>query len=119
MLTLPSLLAVAVWFSKPPQGAQARITVMNESSKTTFQIVGIDKAGLELGPSDFTAQPDQLTVGPKSPRQSFIRFNPDALWAVCAVSLTKSEAKALNNSGAFGELSMRMRSCKRYSPTTP
>ena len=68
MLILPSLLAVAVWFNKPPQGAQARITVMNESSKTTFQIVGIDKAGVELSPNDFSAQPDQLTVGPRSPQ---------------------------------------------------
>ena len=29
MFALPSLLAVAVWFTKPPLGSQARITVNN------------------------------------------------------------------------------------------
>ncbi|GDX76501.1 hypothetical protein LBMAG41_15770 [Cyanobium sp.] len=115
MLVLPSLLAVAVWFTKPPLGSTARITVNNPGANTIFQIVGIDKNGVELGPNNFSSSPDQLTVGGNRPRQSFIRFNPDALWAVCAVSVTKSEAKALNSSGAMGQVSMRTRACKRYS----
>jgi len=116
MFALPSPLAVAVWFTKPPLGSQARITVNNPDANTIFQIVGIDKDGVELGPDNFTAKPDQLTVGGNRSRQSFIRFNPEALWAVCAVSITKSEAKALNTTGAMGQVSMRVRACKRYPP---
>lgn len=116
MFILPSLLAVAVWFTKPPKPPQARITVNNQGANTIFQIVGINKEGLELGPDHFTAKPDQLTVGNNRSRQSFIRFNPDLLWAVCAVSITKGEAKALNNTGAIGRVDLRVRSCKRYPP---
>lgn len=116
MIVLPSLLAVAVWFTKPPLGSTARITVNNPDVNTIFQIVGIDKAGHELGPDNFSARPDQLTVGRNRPRQSFIRFNPDALWAVCAVSISKGEIKPLNNSGAMGQVSMRLRACKRFPP---
>jgi hypothetical protein len=88
----------------------------NPDANTIFQIVGINKDGVELGPENFTAKPDQLTVGGNRSRQSFIRFNPEALWAVCAVSITKSEAKALNTTGAMGQLSLRVRACKRYPP---
>lgn len=116
MLMLSSLLAAAVWFTKPPQGSQARITVNHQGANTIFQIVGINKEGYELGPENFSASPDQLTVGNNRSRQSFIRFNPDFLWAVCAVSITKGEAKALNATGAIGQVSMRVRSCKRYPP---
>ena len=115
MFVLPSLLVVAVWFAKPPLGSQARITVNNPDANTIFQIVGINKDGVELGPGSFTANPEQLTVGRNRPRQAFIRFDPDSLWAVCAVSISKSEAKALNTTGAIGQLSMRVRACKRYS----
>jgi hypothetical protein len=97
-------------------GSQARITVNNPNANTIFQIVGINKDGVELGPDHFTAKPDQLTVGGNRSRQSFIRFNPEALWAVCAVSITKSEAKALNTTGAMGQVSLRVRACKRYPP---
>ena len=116
MFIVPSLLAAAVWFTKPPRGSQARITVNHEGANTIFQIVGINKEGLELDSENFSASPDRLTVGNNRPRQSFIRFNPDLLWAVCAVSITKGEAKALNTTGAFGQLTMRVRSCKRYPP---
>jgi hypothetical protein len=115
MFVLPSLLAAAVWFTKPPRGSEARITVSNPGTNTIFQIVGINKEGLELGPDSFSATPDQLTVGNNNPRQSFIRFNPDLLWAVCAVSISKGEAKALNNNGAIGQVALRVRACKRYS----
>ena len=47
MFALPSLLAVAVWFTKPPLGSQARITVNNPDANTIFQIVGINKDGVE------------------------------------------------------------------------
>lgn len=40
----------------------------------------------------------------------------EALWAVCAVSITKSEAMALNTTGALGQVSMRVRACERYTP---
>jgi hypothetical protein len=116
MFILPSLLAAAVWFAKPPRGPQARITVNHQGANTIFQIVGINKEGLELGLDNFTAKPDQLTVGNNRPRQSFIRFNPDLLWAVCAVSITKGESKALNTSGTTGMVDLRVRSCKRYPP---
>jgi hypothetical protein len=116
MFIIPSLLAAAVWFTKPPRGSQARITVSHEGANTIFQIVGINKEGFELDSENFSASPDQLTVGKNRQRQSFIRFNPDLLWAVCAVSITKGEAKALNTTGATGQVNMRLRSCKRYPP---
>lgn len=116
MFVLPTLLAASVWFTRPPRGSQARITVNHRGANTIFQVVGINKEGLELGPKHFAACPDQLTVGNNRPRQSFIRFNPDLLWAVCAVSITKGEATALNNTGAIGRVALRVRSCKLYPP---
>ena len=116
IFVLPSLLAVSVWFTKPPLGSQARITVNNPSASTVFQIVGINKEGVELGPDHFSAKPERLTVGRNRSRQSFIRFNPDSLWAVCAVSFSKGESQALNSSGAVGQVSLRVRACKRYPP---
>jgi hypothetical protein len=87
MFVLSSLLAAAVWFTKPPQGSQARTTVNHQGASTIFLIVGINKEGYELGSENFSASPDQLTVGNNSSRQSFIRFNPYLLWPVCAVPL--------------------------------
>ena len=97
MFVLPSLLAVSVWFTKPPLGSQARITVNNPSASTVFQIVGINKEGVELGPEHFSAKPERLTVGRNRSRQSFIRFNPDSLWAVCAVLFGRSLASSRGN----------------------
>jgi hypothetical protein len=117
MFALPSLLAVSLWFAKPPLGSDARITVNNPNENATFQIVGINREGREIGPEGFSASPDQVTVGRNRPRQAFIRFDPGILWAVCAVSITKSDPKALNNSGALGQVAVRLRVCKRYPPS--
>ena len=68
-------------------GFQARITVNNPDANTIFQIVGINNDDVELAPDTFSAKPDQLTVGGNRSRESFIRFNPEALWAMGQVSL--------------------------------
>ena len=116
MVILPSLLALSIWFPTEPMGGKARIKVNSTDANVTYQIVGINQKGVELGPADFSASPEQLTVGRNRARQSFIRFNPDALWAVCAVSMSRSELRALNNAGAMGQVALRLRACKRYPP---
>ena len=60
MFALPSLLAVAIWFTKPPLGSQARITVNNPAANTIFQIVGINKDGIEVGRAAGTPKREQV-----------------------------------------------------------
>jgi hypothetical protein len=115
MIILP-LIAVSLWFAKPPLGSTARITINNPDGNATFQIVGINKDGLEIGPESFSASPDQVTVGRNRSRQAFIRFDPEVLWAVCAVSFNKSNTKPINDTGALGQVAVRLRVCKRYPP---
>jgi hypothetical protein len=115
MIAFP-LLAVSLWFAKPPLGSEARITVNNPNANATFQIVGINKEGREIGPEAFSATPEQINVGRNRPRQAFIRFNPDTLWAVCAVTVNQGAAQPLNNTGALGQVAVRLRVCKRYPP---